>query len=398
MPNALTDFLKNEASSGLALMAMAVLALIVANSPLAPLYEGLLKVPVEVRVGGLEIAKPLLLWINDGLMAVFFFLVGLEVKREVLAGELSRPSQVAFPALAALGGMAAPAVIFAALNRTDPTAMQGWAIPVATDIAFALGVLALFGQRVPVALKVFLLTVAVLDDLASIVIIAVFYTSNLSVVSLALAGVVVAGMVVLNRLNVRHVAPYVLLGAALWVLVLKSGVHATLSGVVAAFAIPYLKGEGEDESLAEHFEHTLHPWVAFGVLPVFAFANAGVSLGGLSLGFLLEPVPLGIAAGLFFGKQAGVFGLSWLGARLGIARPPEGVRWRELYAVALLCGIGFTMSLFISSLAYEGLGPGLARASRVGILAGTLLAAVAGSAMLHVALPRRGLGRPANDP
>ena len=389
MSTALTDFLKKESSSGLALMVMATLALIVANSPLAPIYQALLDVPAVVRVGGLEIAKPLLLWVNDGLMAVFFFLVGLEVKREVLAGELSKPSQVAFPALAALGGMAVPAVIFATLNSADPTAMRGWAIPVATDIAFALGVLALFGQRVPVALKVFLLTVAVLDDLASIVIIAVFYTGNLSVISLALAGVAVAGLVVLNRIKVRHVAPYVLLGAALWVLVLKSGVHATLSGVVAAFAIPYLKEQGEEESLAERFEHMLHPWVAFGVLPVFAFANAGVSLSGLSLSFLLEPVPLGIAAGLFIGKQAGVFGLSWLGAQVGIARQPEGVRWRELYGVALLCGIGFTMSLFISSLAFEGLGPDLARASRVGILAGTLLSAIAGFAMLHFALPRK---------
>ena len=397
MPNALTDFLKNEASGGLALMAMAVLALIVANSPLATLYEALLNVPVVVRVGGLEIAKPLLLWVNDGLMAVFFFLVGLEVKREVLAGQLSRPSQVAFPALAALGGMAVPAVIFVALNGTDPTAMQGWAIPVATDIAFALGVLALFGPRVPVALKVFLLTVAVLDDLAAIVIIAAFYTGNLSVISLTLAGVVLAGLAVLNRLKVRHVTPYALLGAALWVLVLKSGVHATLSGVVAALAIPYLKDEGEEESLAEHFEHMLHPWVAFGVLPVFAFANAGVSLSGLSLGFLLEPVPLGIAAGLFFGKQVGVLGLSWLGAQSGIARPPEGVRWRELYAVSLLCGIGFTMSLFIASLAYEGLGADIARASRVGILAGTLLAAVAGFAMLHAVLPRRRSRNPATE-
>lgn len=389
MPKALDDFLSKEAASGLALMAMAGLALGIANSPLAPWYDALLNAPVVVRVGTLEIAKPLVLWINDGLMAVFFFLVGLEVKREVLAGELSRPAQVALPALAALGGMIAPAVIFMGLNHGDSAAMNGWAIPVATDIAFALGVLALFGPRVPAALKVFLLTVAVLDDLVSILVIALFYTGTLSVGSLALAGVFVAGMVLLNRLGVRHVAPYVLLGAALWVCVLKSGVHATLSGVVAAFAIPYAEEEGREESLAEQLEHMLHPWVAFGVLPVFAFANAGVSLGGLSLGFLLEPLPLGIAAGLFFGKQAGVLGASWLGIRLGLASAPAGTRWRELYGVAVLCGIGFTMSLFISSLAFEGMGPEVARASRVGILTGTLLSAVVGYAVLHLVLPRR---------
>ena len=389
MPRALSDFLNKEAASGLALMAMAVLAVVIANSPLAPLYEALLNTPVVVQVGALELAKPLLLWINDGLMAVFFFLVGLEVKREMLAGELSRPAQVAFPALAALGGMAAPALIFAALNRGSAAAMEGWAIPVATDIAFALGVLSLFGPRVPLALKVFLLTVAVLDDLASILIIAVFYTGQLSLISLGLGALFVGGQVLLNRLGVRQVTPYVLLGAALWVSVLKSGVHATLSGVVAAFAIPYLKEEGQEESLAEHFEHMLHPWVAFGVLPVFAFANAGVSLGGLSPAYLLEPLPLGIAAGLFLGKQVGVLGVSWLGTRLGLARTPAGVRWRELYGVAVLCGIGFTMSLFISGLAYEGLGPELARGSRVGILAGTLLSALVGYATLHLALPRR---------
>jgi NhaA family Na+:H+ antiporter len=351
---------------------MAVLALIVANSPLAPYYNALLNTPVVVQAGALEIAKPLFLWINDGMMAVFFFLVGLEVKREVLAGELSNPRQVAFPALAAFGGMLVPAAIFTLLNAGDSVAMNGWAIPVATDIAFALGILALFGARVPTALKVFLLTVAVLDDLASIVIIAVFYTSNLSLSSLVLAGIFVGGQILLNRLGVRHVTPYVLLGAALWVSVLKSGVHATLSGVVAAFAIPYLKNDGEEESLAEHFEHTLHPWVAYGVLPVFAFANAGVSLNGLSLDFLL--------------------GMSWLGSRLGLASIPQGVRWSDLFGVAVLCGIGFTMSLFIAGLAYEGMGPELARASRVGILAGTALCTGVGFVALYWLLPRNGKG------
>jgi NhaA family Na+:H+ antiporter len=392
MRNAIGDFLNKEAASGLALLAMAVLALIVANSPLAPYYNALLNTPVVVQAGALEIAKPLFLWINDGMMAVFFFLVGLEVKREVLAGELSNPRQVAFPALAAFGGMLVPAAIFTLLNAGDSVAMNGWAIPVATDIAFALGILALFGARVPTALKVFLLTVAVLDDLASIVIIAVFYTSNLSLSSLVLAGIFVGGQILLNRLGVRHVTPYVLLGAALWVSVLKSGVHATLSGVVAAFAIPYLKNDGEEESLAEHFEHTLHPWVAYGVLPVFAFANAGVSLNGLSLDFLLEPLPLGIAAGLVLGKPIGVLGMSWLGSRLGLASIPQGVRWSDLFGVAVLCGIGFTMSLFIAGLAYEGMGPELARASRVGILAGTALCTGVGFVALYWLLPRNGKG------
>lgn len=380
----MAEFLALESASGLMLMGAALLALLVANSPVSGLYQSLLDLPVEVRVGPLEIAKPLLLWINDGLMAIFFLLIGLEVKREIREGHLSQPSQVVLPGLAAVGGIAIPALIYVWFNLGDPVALDGWAIPAATDIAFALGVLYLLGDRIPNALKVLLLTIAIFDDLAAIIIIALFYAGDLSLLSLALAAMVVAILFVLNQRGVRHLAAYALLGIALWIFVLKSGVHATLAGVVLALAIPMsAKEEREQYSPVRRVEHALHPWVAYAILPLFAFANAGVPLAGMSIDALLQPVPLGIVAGLFVGKQIGVFGFSWLGIRLGLAQAPEGVSWRKLYGLAVLCGIGFTMSLFISSLAFEHSGAGQIDLGRLGILVGSFLSAIAGYLLLR---------------
>lgn len=375
---ALREFLALEAASGMLLAGAALLALAAANSPLALLYDRLLDTPVEVRVGAFEIAKPLVLWINDGLMAVFFFLVGLELKREVLTGELSRPSQIALPAIAAVGGMAVPAFVYAAAAWGDPVALRGWAIPAATDIAFALGVLSLLGERVPVGLKVFLLTLAILDDLGAIVIIALFYTADLAAGSLAVAGAAIAVLLAMNLGGVRRATPYVLVGLVLWASVLKSGVHATLAGVVLALFIP--------SRAARRLEDDLHPPVAYGILPLFAFANAGVPLAGVTLGALVEPVPLGIALGLLLGKLAGVFGASFLAIRLGLVALPAGATWASLFGVSALCGIGFTMSLFIAGLAFEGAAMEYAVQARLGILLGSLASALAGYAILRAAL------------
>ena len=372
------EFLALEAAGGILLAAAALAAMLLANSPLDALYIGFLDTPVEVRIGNFEIAKPFLLWINDGLMAVFFFLVGLELKREVLEGELSNVSQVMLPALAAAGGMAAPAGIYAWLNWGDPLTLHGWAIPAATDIAFALGVLSLLGKRVPGSLKVFLMTLAVLDDIGAIVIIALFYTHNLAPVSLVIAGLALAALLALNRSRVLGATPYLLVGLVLWASVLKSGVHATLAGVALAFFIP--------RKAARMLEHDLHPPVAYAILPLFAFANAGVSLTGVSLASFLLPLPLGIAAGLIVGKTLGVFGVSFLAIRLGLAQMPAGANWGALLGLALLCGIGFTMSLFITGLAFEGLGPEYANLTRLGILAGSLISALGGYALLRASL------------
>ncbi|MGE4545941.1 MAG: Na+/H+ antiporter NhaA [Pedobacter sp.] len=377
------DFLKLESSSGLILIGAMLLALICANSPLSILYDGLLQTSVEIHIGALHLAKPLLLWINDGLMAVFFLLVGLEVKREILEGELSSLPQIAMPGIAALGGMVVPAVIYAGINWSNPATMQGWAIPAATDIAFALGVMALLGKRVPGPLKLFLLTLAILDDLGAIVIIALFYTADLSVFSLVMAAIAVAGLAVLNRLGVTRIAAYVVLGVFLWVCVLKSGVHATLAGVVLAFAIPLRARDQHGHSPLRHLEHNLHPWAAFGILPVFAFANAGVSLAGLSPGDLFTPLPLGIAAGLFVGKQLGIVSFSWIGVKLGLARLPQGISWSEFHGMAVLCGIGFTMSLFIATLALGNAGPATGDAARLGVLLGSLVSSVSGYYLLR---------------
>ncbi len=382
------DFLKLEAASGLILMAAAVLALIAANSPVSVYYDALLQIPVVVQIGRLEIAKPLLLWINDGLMAVFFFLIALELKRELMEGELNDPRKVYLPAFAAVGGMFVPAAIYAWLNWGDAVAMKGWAIPAATDIAFALGVLALLGSRIPSTLKVFLLSIAILDDIGAIVIIAVFYTEGLSVTALLGAAVILPILAFLNWRNVRSVPTYVVFGIALWVLVLKSGVHATLAGVLLGFFIP-LKSDEEGFSPAKNLEHELHGVVAFAIMPVFAFANAGVSLEGISLDSLLTPVPLGIAMGLVVGKQVGVFGFTWLAVKLGLGRLPDGMNWISVYGLAALCGIGFTMSLFIGSLAFEQGGPDYVVTDRLGILAGTAVGGMWGYLVLRLGLPER---------
>ncbi|MBF0212125.1 MAG: Na+/H+ antiporter NhaA [Magnetococcales bacterium] len=382
----LKDFLKLEAASGIILVFASLLALVLVNSPLSGYYNLLLETPVVVQVGALIVAKPLLLWINDGLMVLFFLLVGLEIKREVLEGELSEPSQVALPAFGALGGMVVPALIYTIFNHGDPVAANGWAIPTATDIAFALGILALLGDRVPLSLKLFLMTLAVLDDLAGIIIIALFYSSDLSTTSLLLAAFCVAALILFNLLRFTSIALYGLVGALLWLCVLKSGVHATLAGVVLALTIPLRVESPGGHPPLRQLEHDLHPVVAFGVLPIFAFANAGVPLAGVTPGVLLDPIPMGIILGLFVGKQLGVFGSVWLMVRLGAARLPEGMTWGRLHGVAMLCGVGFTMSLFIGSLAFEQAGEAgthAVMANRIGILCGSLLSALGGYFLLR---------------
>ncbi len=395
----LQTFLRLESSGGLVLMATTAVALLVANSPLGSAYGRFLEVPLVVRFGSAGIEKPLLLWINDGLMAVFFLLIGLELKREVLEGHLSSARQALLPGFAAAGGMAIPALIYAGLNWGDPAAMKGWAIPAATDIAFALGILSLLGSRVPPALKAFLLSVAIFDDLGAIVIIALFYSAELSVTALVVAGGLVLGLFALNRRGVTRPAAYFLLGIPLWVAVLKSGVHATLAGVILAFFIPHRTGQETDErpgeSILLHLEHTLHPWVAFGVLPVFALANAGVPLLGISLAEIVHPVPMGIMTGLFLGKFLGILGMSGLATGLRVADLPSGVGWRHLLGVSLLCGVGFTMSLFIASLAFEQGGQAYFGLERIGILMGSLLSGIAGYLVLRLFTPRAPQAPPA---
>lgn len=384
----LDEFIKQDSASGILLIGAAVLALVLANSPLQWLYGALLDTPVEVRIGALHLAKPMLLWINDGLMAVFFLLIGLEVKREVLEGELSRADQIMLPGLGAIGGMAVPAAVYAWFNYGDAAAMNGWAIPAATDIAFALGILALLGDRVPVSLRVFLMALAIFDDLGAIIIIALFYTTELSFMSLVVAGIAVAVLVVMNRLHVMRTAAYIMVGVVLWVAVLKSGVHATLAGVVLGLVIPLRDTHKPERSPLRELEHSLHPWVAFLIVPVFAFANAGVALSGMTINTLFEPVPLGVIAGLFVGKQAGIMLFCGAAILLGWAKLPTGASWVGLYGVAILCGIGFTMSLFIASLAFEQSGTvGSIASDRLGILIGSGLSAVMGYVLLRLFNP-----------
>jgi len=390
MLDALRNFLKLETAGGIVLVIAAALAMVAANSPLAGIYDFFIDLPVEVRIGPLHVAKPLLLWINDGLMAVFFFLVGLELKREVLEGELSDPRKIVLPALGAIGGMLVPAAIYAAMNWGDAVALKGWAIPAATDIAFALGVLALLGNRVPLGLKVFLVTIAIFDDIGAIVIIALFYSKELSLSALAVALALMLPLWILNRRGVTANAPYLLLGLVMWVSLLKSGVHATLAGIALALFIPLRDPRQPTHSPLKALEHDLHTAVAFGILPLFAFANAGIPLAGANLGYLLHPVPLGIAAGLFIGKQLGIFAACWLGVTLGLARRPEGMSWLALYGSALLCGIGFTMSLFIGTLAFEETGVNHLFDERLGIIAGSVVSGVAGYLVLQQAYPKQG--------
>lgn len=374
-------FFQSETAAGAMLMLAAAVALALSNSPLDWLYDSLLATPIAIQIGGFSLDKPLLLWINDGLMAVFFFLVGLEIKRELVEGRLSTWKRASLPAIAAAGGMIAPALIYLSFNAGHPVEAHGWAIPAATDIAFAVAVLALLGRRVPASLKVFLLALAILDDLGAIVIIALFYTADLSLGSLAIAGVGAAILLALNLKGVTRFLPYLLVGIVMWVCVLKSGVHATLTGVVLAFAVPMKDAPAGRRAPLYTLEDALGPWIAFGVMPMFAFANAGVSLAGFSASDLFAPVPLGIALGLFLGKQAGIFGFSWIATRLGLCALPPGASWAQMYGVSVVGGIGFTMSLFIGTLAFSD--PAYATAVRIGVLSGSILSGFAGYAILR---------------
>ncbi|MCB1045502.1 MAG: Na+/H+ antiporter NhaA [Acidobacteria bacterium] len=379
----LRNFLKLESASGILLMVAALLAMIVANSPLSDLYQAFLDMPMAVQVGQLKIAKPLLLWINDGLMAIFFFLVGLELKREILDGQLSKIENIVLPAVGAVGGMVIPAAIFLFFAWDDPTGKTGWAIPAATDIAFAMGVLALLGSRIPPSLKMFLVSLAIIDDIGAILIIAMFYTNNISTPPLIVAGLCLLVLWWLNRRKTTELASYILVGVVLWVALLKSGVHATLAGVLLAFFIP-MKDTTTGSSPLQDLEHSLHPAVAYVVLPLFAFANAGLRFDAMSFDSLTHPVTLGIMAGLFVGKQLGVFGMCYLLIKAGFSQLPAGVRMPQLYGTSVLCGVGFTMSLFIGSLAFEETGVNMMFDNRVGILTGSLASAVVGYMVLRL--------------
>ncbi|GMQ46301.1 Na+/H+ antiporter NhaA [Vibrio sp. 10N] len=385
MNDVIRNFFKMESAGGIILVIAAAIAMIIANSPLNEMYQGVL----HTYVFGLSISH----WINDGLMAIFFFLIGLEVKRELLEGALKSKETAIFPAIAAVGGMVAPALIYVMFNMGDAEAMSGWAIPAATDIAFALGIMALLGKRVPVALKVFLLALAIIDDLGVIVIIALFYSSDLSTIALTLGFIMTGLLFILNAKKVTSIPVYLAVGAVLWVSVLASGVHATLAGVVLGFAIP-LNGKPGEHSPLKHLEHALHPYVAFGILPIFAFANAGISLEGVSMSGLTSMLPLGIALGLLVGKPLGIFTFSWAAVKLGVAKLPEGVDFKQIFAVSVLCGIGFTMSIFIASLAFTGVSAEFDTYARLGILMGSTTAAVLGYFLLNLSLPKEAAPEP----
>jgi len=389
MTDFIKAFLKKDSSVGIMLMIATLLAMIFANSPLHVIYDFILDTPLEVRLGRhIHIAKPLLLWINDGLMAVFFFLIGLEVKREVLVGQLSSRAQIVLPGVAAVGGMIVPAIVYVMLNAGNSAALNGWAIPAATDIAFALGILALLGDRVPASLKIFLLALAIMDDLGAIVIIAIFYSGDISMTMLILSSICLAILIIFNRLKVENITAYIWVGVFLWIFVLKSGVHATLAGVALAFLIPLKSKKEPEHSPLEHLEHALHPWVSYLVLPIFAFANAGIPLSGMGFSDLFQPVPLGIMLGLTVGKLIGVYGFSMAAIQMGLAKIPEQANQQHLFGVAALCGVGFTMSLFIGGLAFEHVGGDAASyltSHRIGILSGSLIAGVSGYLILRFA-------------
>ncbi|WP_168428328.1 Na+/H+ antiporter NhaA [Erwinia amylovora] len=381
----LKKLVKNDATGGVILIIAAAIAMFLANNDnTRQLYQALLALPVQFRVGALDINKDLLLWINDALMALFFLLIGLEVKRELIMGSLKGRERAMFPLIAALGGMLAPGLIYATFNHHDAQALNGWAIPTATDIAFALGILALLGSRVPAALKMFLMALAVIDDLGAIVIIAFFYTSDLSLLSLAVAAASIAVLAVLNLCGVRKTSVYLAAGMVLWVAVLKSGVHATLAGVIVGLFIPLKKQEGH--SPAVELAHGLHPWVSWLILPLFAFANSGVSLSGVSFDGLFSAVPIGIMLGLFIGKPLGVTLSCWLAIKLKVAALPENTRLLDIAAVGVLCGIGFTMSIFIASLAFDGAHEALVTLAKLGILSGSVISALVGYTLLRMKL------------
>ncbi|QPF73363.1 Na+/H+ antiporter NhaA [Roseateles sp. DAIF2] len=391
MTPGLRKFFASESSGGIVLALAALAALVCSNTPaLSVFYQAFTQLPGELRIGpagsesALVLAKPLIVWVNDLWMAVFFLLVGLEIKREFVAGELADRKQALLPAVAALGGMAVPALIYSAINWGDAAALRGWAIPAATDIAFAIGIVMLLGSRVPASLKIFLTAVAIIDDLGAIVVIALFYTHQLSPLMLLGAGACLVVLALLNRAGVSRVDVYLAVGLVMWLCVLKSGVHATLAGVATALFIP-MRAEGSSDTEhgpLETLEHGLHPWVAFMILPMFAFANAGVSLAGLSFADLLDPLPLGIALGLLLGKAIGVFGSSWLMIRLGLAARPAGANWMQFFGVCVLCGIGFTMSLFIGGLAFAGLEGDFETRVKLGVLGGSLISGALGALIL----------------
>lgn len=367
-----------ESSAGIILIVATVFAMALKNSPLTELYQGFLMMPIGINVGEAGINKPLLLWINDGFMAIFFLMVGMEIKRELIEGHLQTKEQRVLPLIGAVGGVIVPAAIYLVFNWHNELSRHGWAIPTATDIAFALGILAMAGSRVPVSIKIFLMALAIFDDFMAILVVAIFYTSQLSMLALGLSLLGISGLFLLNKFKVSRIAAYILVGLFIWVCVLKSGVHATLAGVITGLFIPLRASNTPDFSPSKTLIHSLHPWVAFGILPLFAFANAGVSLAGFNVEKLLSPIPLGIIVSLFIGKQLGVFSLCWLAIKLGLAKLPEKSSLLDLYAVSILCGVGFTMSLFIGGLAFEYGGAGEARADRLGILIGSLLSAVVG--------------------
>ena len=382
--NSIRKFLKLESSGGIILMAVVILAMLIKNSPLSQYYIEFLNIKGIAQIGELKLEKSLFLWVNDAWMAIFFFLVGMELKREMLYGYLADKTQLVLPLAAAVGGMIVPALIYLYFTSDNPVAAHGWAIPTATDIAFALGVLSLLSNRIPVSLKVFLMTVAVIDDLGAIIVIALFYTSQLSVTSMVVSVFFIAGLVALNRSGVKKLAAYALLGVGLWVCVLKSGVHATLAGVVIGFLIPGRDNKSDSSSLLEHTIHALHPWVAFMILPMFAFVNAGIAFEGMSFSRLLEPIPSGIFLGLALGKPLGVIIFSSLVVALGITKLPPSMTWVRLSGIALLCGIGFTMSIFVGSLAFQEADIGYARIDRLAIILASLISSIAGYCVLRL--------------
>ncbi|CAA2930146.1 Na+/H+ antiporter NhaA [Arsenophonus endosymbiont of Bemisia tabaci] len=380
------QFLKLEAASGVLLIIAAILALIMANTPLQGIYQQFLNISIAVKISVLDIDKPFLLWINDGLMTIFFLVVGLEVKRELIEGSLAGRDKAIFPAVAAVGGMLLPALVYLFFNANDEIARQGWAIPAATDIAFALGIMALLGKRVPTELKVFLLALAIIDDLGVIIIIALFYTKSVSIIALRLAMLSLLVLIWMNWRKVENTSAYLVVAVILWVCILKSGIHATLAGVIVGFLIP-LK-EGQNNSPSEQLEHLLHPWVAYLILPLFAFANAGIQLDGVTLTNLASALPIGVALGLLIGKPTGIFLFSWLALKLGVAKLPAKINLKQIFSVSVLCGIGFTMSMFIASLAFEGL-DNFSTYARLGILIGSTLAGILGLLLLNSVLPKK---------
>lgn len=383
----ITKFLKQESAGGILLVCAALIAIILANSPLNSYYKLLIETPVEIKISALEIAKPLLLWVNDGLMAIFFLLIGLELKREFLEGELSDKKNIILPALGAIGGMAVPAIIYVIFNADDSVALKGWAIPSATDIAFALGVLSLLGSRVPIGMKVFLTSLAIFDDIGAILIIAFFFTSNISITALIIVALCIFILFIFNKRGITSKSLYIVIGTVMWIAMLKSGVHATLTGVILAMFIPNKSSIEKEESPLKSLENDLHSAVVFIILPFFAFCNSGISFSGMDFADLFHNITLGITLGLFVGNQVGVFTLCFLGIKLGLAELPKGLNWKSLYGVSVLCGIGFTMSLFIGSLAFEETGVNLIFDERLGIILGSLLSGILGYIILRVSLP-----------